>query len=165
MPYNGGVEIIKARERDLETLRGIFSKAIAFMRSSGNLSQWDDFPSLLEKVKEDICKERLYVFLEKERAVGAFCLLKEPEPTYAKIKGRWGSNGPYLTIHRLASDGTCHGLLSSCLAFVKGFNLPIRIDTHQDNAPMRKALEKEGFLLRGTIHLEDGSPRLAFDLV
>ena len=39
------------------------------------------------------------------------------------------------------------------------------MDTHADNAPMRHLLEKSGFSHRGTIYVEDGTPRLAFDLL
>ena len=39
------------------------------------------------------------------------------------------------------------------------------MDTHQDNAPMRHLMEKMGFSHRGTIYVEDGTARLAFDLL
>ena len=43
----------------------------------------------------------------------------------------------------------------------------IRIDTHEGNLPMQRALEKSGFARCGTIFLkggaEDGDPRIAFE--
>ena len=41
--------------------------------------------------------------------------------------------------------------------------LSIRIDTHEDNKPMRRFLEKCGFKFCGIIYLEDGSKRLAYE--
>ena len=45
----------------------------------------------------------------------------------------------------------------------------VRIDTHADNAPMRRAVEKFGFIPCGDITLtegpEAGAPRIAFEKV
>ena len=45
----------------------------------------------------------------------------------------------------------------------------VRIDTHADNAPMRRAVEKFGFVPCGDITLtegpEAGAPRIAFEKV
>ena len=38
----------------------------------------------------------------------------------------------------------------------------LRIDTHQDNAPMLYNIRKHGFEYCGVIHVGDGSERLAF---
>ena len=38
----------------------------------------------------------------------------------------------------------------------------IRIDTHRDNRTMRHLIEKSGFARCGLIHVEDGSPRIAY---
>ena len=39
----------------------------------------------------------------------------------------------------------------------------IRIDTHAQNLPMQQAILAYGFQERGTIYLQDGSPRQAYD--
>ena len=39
----------------------------------------------------------------------------------------------------------------------------MRCDTHKDNLPMRRTLEKNGYTLCGTIHVEDGIPRVAYE--
>ena len=41
----------------------------------------------------------------------------------------------------------------------------VRIDTHADNIPMQGAIANQGFTKCGIIHVEDGSPRLAYQLV
>ena len=87
-----------------------------------------------------------------------------PDPTYAYIEdGSWRSNSPYGAIHRVASLGG--GTLAAALAYAKARYDHIRMDTHRDNAPMRHLLEKLGFSHRGTIYVEDGTPRMAFDLL
>lgn len=39
----------------------------------------------------------------------------------------------------------------------------IRIDTHEDNKPMQRLIEKNGFKYCGIIYLNDKSKRLAFE--
>ena len=39
----------------------------------------------------------------------------------------------------------------------------LRIDTHRDNAPMRGALEKLGFVPCGTVTVDDGTERIAYE--
>ena len=41
----------------------------------------------------------------------------------------------------------------------------IRVDTHNDNILMRKVLDRLGFSLCGTIYLENGDPRIAYERV
>jgi RimJ/RimL family protein N-acetyltransferase len=38
----------------------------------------------------------------------------------------------------------------------------MRIDTHSNNLPMRRVLEKNGYQYCGIIYVRDGSERLAF---
>ena len=77
--------------------------------------------------------------------------------------GAWRSDTPYGAVHRVASLGG--GTLAAALEFAKTKYDHIRMDTHRDNAPMRHLLEKAGFSYRGTIYVEDGTPRMAFDLL
>jgi predicted GNAT family N-acyltransferase len=41
----------------------------------------------------------------------------------------------------------------------------VRIDTHENNYVMQNMLKKNGFVHCGTIYLEDGQPRMAFQKV
>ena len=41
----------------------------------------------------------------------------------------------------------------------------LRCDTHEDNAPMRRALESFGFRECGTITVDNGTERVAYDWI
>ena len=41
----------------------------------------------------------------------------------------------------------------------------LRIDTHEGNVVMRRMLEKQGFMPCGTILLQNGDPRVAYEKV
>ncbi len=56
------------------------------------------------------------------------------------------------------------GVFRECLAYCMSRISNIRIDTHRDNAIMRHLLEKHGFQECGIIYVEDGSPRIAYQI-
>ena len=108
---------------------------------------------------------------EQRRPHCVFALLEDGEPTYREIfDGAWLNDEPYLTVHRVASDGTQRGVVAACTDFCRrrasalGLH-NIRIDTHEANAPMRRALRRYGFVRCGTIRLANGDPRIAYQLV
>lgn len=149
---------------DLEEIVKLYDHARAFMRSYGNLTQWPgDYPGL-EDAQEDLARGVLYVAENGGEIVGTFVMADGPDKTYAYIEnGSWRSDTPYGVIHRVASRGG--GVLGAALALAKQRYRHIRMDTHADNAPMRHLLVKYGFSHRGTIYVENGTPRMAFDLL
>lgn len=99
------------------------------------------------------------------RPVAAFCLAPSPEPTYAAIYGgAWLNDDPYHVIHRLASDGTTHGVGRAVIDWCKKRHQNLRIDTHADNRVMQSVAERCGFARCGIIYVANGSPRIAYQL-
>ena len=155
---------------DLPELLRVYGEARDFMAQSGNPKQWgpSGYPQK-ELLEEDIRKGRLFVLTRGERIAAAFVLAAGAEPTYRVIEaGEWRSDKPYLTIHRLGSRKDEHGCARAVLDFCKNEahkkGLDLRADTHEDNKPMLRILEKYGFAYCGMIHVADGSPRRAFRL-
>lgn len=101
------------------------------------------------------------------KTVGYFALIPGIEKTYIEIEGgRWiDDSAPYCTIHRLGSTKTSRGVARACFEWSWGQCRNLRIDTHEDNGIMRHCIEGFGFAYCGVIHLEDGSPRLAYQKV
>lgn len=159
------VKIRRAVAEDIPAVMPVYDKARAFMRRSGNMSQWiNGYPSE-DDISKDITKGNLYVGENGEgRIVLAFAFITGDDPTYRQIDGRWLRNNPYGTIHRIASDGSCRRTLEQSVEFCRSLQPDIRIDTHKDNAPMLRALKRAGFLHCGVIICADGTPREAFQL-
>ena len=53
--------------------------------------------------------------------------------------------------------------LKACVSFCAGICPHLRIDTHEDNRIMQRAVEKLGFHRCGIIYVSDGSPRIAYE--
>ena len=158
--------IRKAGLSDLPVILAIYAYARQKMRENGNPNQWGERKPTEETLREDIRLERLYIIEETDQITGVFCLLRGEDPTYAIIEnGQWQDEKPYLTIHRIAGAPGSRRILAKAVAFGeanRGEACSLRIDTHRDNHIMQGAIRKTGFAYCGIIHIEDGSPRLAY---
>ena len=158
-------EIKKARPEDLPAILVIYAGARAFMAKTGNPNQWKGSHPSRELLEQDIREGNLYVLSDKAQLHGVFAFFLGEDPTYRVIQGEgWRSTAPYATIHRIAGDGS-GGILHACVGFCRKRIGYLRIDTHEDNRVMQGAVKKEGFVPCGIIHIADGSPRIAYDLM
>lgn len=154
----------KAIWEDFDRVLEIYAIARKFMAQTGNPTQWGDNYPPVDMLREDIPAGNLYV-VEDEGIHGVFAYFTEPDPTYGYIEnGAWLDDGPYVTIHRVAADGS-GGVFSAVLDFAKAQNPHVRIDTHADNRVMQHVLQKHGFRRTGIIYLEDGDPRIAYEWI
>ncbi|MCD1147515.1 GNAT family N-acetyltransferase [Peptoniphilus sp. KCTC 25270] len=158
------MNIRKAKENDIPKMEKIIKIAKEMMASQGNTVQWQgNYPSKKDFL-EDMEKESSYVVEEKGEVVGMFALIIGEEKTYRKIyEGNWRWEEEYGTIHRIASNGKVKSFGKICFDFAKKQIPYLRIDTHEKNTSMRKAVEKYGFKECGIIYVENGSPRIAYD--
>lgn len=148
---------------DLPQILQIYEHARAYMREQGNLHQWTNGYPGENVLREDIALHRLYLCVDDEEILGVFCYFFGEDPTYRCIEdGAWLNDRPYGVIHRIAVAGHRKGIASFCFSHCYSLCRNLKIDTHEDNIPMRRSLAKNGFSRCGIIHLENGDPRIAF---
>ena len=157
--------IRKATTEDIDRIMEILDIARDYMRSKGNMNQWINGYPQRELIAEDIAKGYGFCYEEGGEVHGYFAFITGIDHTYNYIEGKWLNDEPYGTIHRVASDGTFAGFLSKGQDYCFDVVDNLRLDTHEDNAPMRKAAEALGFTYCGTIYIDDGSPRRAYHKV
>ena len=157
------MHVRKANPEDLDEIMKIYSIAQDFMIQSGNPDQWGrSYPSE-DLIRKDIENEVSYVICDGEKPHGVFALYSGDEPTYQYIEdGQWLNDNPYVTVHRIASDGKIHGIFKCAVTYCRSISDNIRIDTHKNNTVMQRQIEKSGFERCGTIYVRDGSPRIAY---
>lgn len=161
MPRDTRYDIRHATCADVPAILDIYAGARAFMRKTGNLTQWPEGYPGAEDVLGDIADGNLYVCVGGEELVAVFYMAEGPDPTYAHIDGAWPNDEPYSVIHRIAArEGTGAGRY--CIQHVRDSVQNLRIDTHEDNLPMRHVLASLGFVECGTIICNDGTPRIAY---
>ena len=154
-----------ASTNDLEEIGAIYARAREYMRQTGNPTQWGEHSPALSVLEEDIRLQQLYLLEDDAGIQAVFALIPGEDPTYRNIKGSWLNEAPYAAIHRVASAGKRNGVLVECLNYCTKQYTNLKIDTHFDNRIMQHLLEKYGFCMCGTIYLENGDPRIAYQLV
>lgn len=162
------IQIRVAVTDDIDDIMPLYENAKKFMRHSENNSQWTGGYPARCNIMDDIRRKQLYIGTDNEgRVAVAFAFIRGKDPTYAKIyDGKWlDDNLPYGTIHRIASSGRYSRMLARCVEYCLTMERSIRLDTHADNRPMQQAALRIGFRRCGIIHIADGSPRIAFQLL
>ena len=172
---------------DVDRILEIIEKAKIELRKLG-LDQWQNGYPNREVIENDVRLGISYVLediekngneLESEnftKILGTIVLSPEKEEPYSKIEGKWISDDDYIVIHRLAvnSEIKNKGIATKILEFsekecIKNKILSIKADTHENNEPMKKFLEKNGFSYCGVIYLDKepdiGEKRIAYEKI
>ena len=170
------MEFVLAAEQHLSALCEITEDAKAQLKRMG-VDQWQKgYPTEATWVS-DIEQGISWVAVEKGEVLGAFMFQTAPEVSYEKIDGVWLTEGtPYASLHRVCvaesskGKGVVGEMFRYAFELAKQAGCPsVRIDTHEENLPMQRALEKAGFAPCGKIYLiggrEAGDPRQAFEKI
>lgn len=168
------INVKKTTKSDIDRIMIILGEARQRMAKLG-IDQWQYGYPTRDIIKDDLLKGMSYSVREEgdNEIYGTFCLKEGGEPTYDKIfDGAWLTNGEYFAIHRIAvcnekrgsgmSDKMCRFIEAECKA--RGVR-SLRVDTHIGNTPMRKFLDRNGFVYCGIIYLADGEERIAFEKI
>lgn len=160
------IRIRKALPENLDRIMVIYAAAKRFMDQTGNPTQWKIGYPAREMIQKDIQDGYCYVCEGADNEIhGVFYFRVGEDPTYRVIEdGAWPNQEPYGTFHRVASDGSCRGILSRIVSYCIHLCPQLRADTHHDNHVMQHLLEKNGFVRCGIIYVEDGTPRIAYQL-
>ena len=163
--------IVKTTKKDIDRVMVILGEA---RRSIGKLGidQWQyGYPSR-DIIKDDVDKRISYIVKDdSDEILGTFCLREDEEPTYKEIyDGVWLNSGVSFALHRIAlcDNARGKGIAPRIIDFIirkcrdEGV-ASVKVDTHQGNLPMRKMLEKNGFVYCGIIHLATGEERVAYE--
>ena len=162
----------KTNLASLDTITKIVSDARSRIGRLG-IDQWQyGYPSR-DVIAADIRAGRSFVARDDDGSLAAvFTVIFDGEPAYDKIfGGAWASGEEsYLAVHRIAVSGEKlrRGVASSAMGFVEQMakemgRRSVRIDTHEGNIPMRTMLERNGYIHCGSIYLDSGEHRVAYE--
>nr|WP_314609580.1 GNAT family protein [uncultured Lachnoanaerobaculum sp.] len=150
-----------ANTSDTNRIFEIYEYARAYMKAHGNSNQWGDNRPEKSLTKDDIKNQRCYVMEDEGNIFACFVFTIGFEKEY---EAKFPSKVEYGVIHRVASDGSKSGIVERIVDFAKGKVNLLRIDTHEDNKTMQKAIERQNFKKLGIIYLEDKSARILYEL-
>jgi RimJ/RimL family protein N-acetyltransferase len=158
--------IEQATFADIDSMMSIYRFASEFMSRNGNPHQWINGYPTSELIRSDIENGNSYIFRRDDGNIcAAFTFIIGADATYHIIdQGQWLNDEPYGVIHRLASDGSEHGVGRQCLDWCFSRINNIRVDTHKDNLIMQHTLTSYGFSYCGIIYTHNGTERLAYQM-
>lgn len=159
-------------EEDAKRIMEIIGQAQEYLREQG-VNQWQNNYPDISTVMTDIDNQNCYVLRDGGKAVATVTVVFGGEKTYAEIyEGEWLSSREYATIHRIAVDtgykgrGLASTIIGNIEAICRSRGISsIRVDTHRQNASMKRMLIKNGFTYCGIIYLSDSSERIAFEKI
>lgn len=166
-----------SRPEDVAAIAALFDAARPSMAALG-IDQWQNGVPNGNNAAEDVMRGIGRVAEEAGTVVAAYSFLTEGEPDYDTIyDGAWLThNTPYAAVHRVAvaphlrGQGVSTRMMEEIFreARAGGF-ASVRIDTHEGNIPMRRMLEKNGFVYCGTVYLrggpDDGAKRVGYEKI
>lgn len=153
-----------ATRRDLDAIASIYAEARAYMKETGNADQWGTRYPEAAQILRDIDENSLYTVGIDGEIAAVFYFRIGNDDSYRTIDGAWQNDAPYAVIHRVAvSDrfrgrGVARAIFDECYARYPN----LKIDTHENNLPMQRSLERNGFRRCGTVYTESGDARIAY---
>lgn len=175
IPYRMAIfmQIRRTTPADLPAVAALYDEARAALRAAG-VDQWQDGYPDGASARADMEKGIGFVLEDGGEVIATACLAFGREPTYDVIEqGAWQAQGePYGFLHRIAVSPRAKGKGAAGLFFEelkrqareRGIRV-LRGDTHRDNKAMQRVMEKSGLSYRGIIHIEDGTERLAYEII
>ncbi len=166
----------KSEEKDIDKIVEILEKAKIEIKKLG-INQWQNGYPNRDVILSDIKNGNSYIIEDEEKIVATAALIFEKESPYSNIsEGKWITDSDYSVIHRIAVDSELknRGYSSKLLKKLEEVSkeklvYSIKIDTHEDNKPMQRLLEKNWYVYCGIIYLDKepsiGEKRLAFEKV
>lgn len=148
----------------------ILKHAIQRRKAEGS-NQWQDGYPNEEVIHQDLVKGVGYVITFNDAIIAYCAVLKNDEPEYARIVGKWLSTNDFVVFHRVAvaPEFLGKGVAHKMFQFIEDFALQhqiysIKVDTNFDNHAMLALLKKRNYVYCGEVYFR-GSPRQAFEKV
>lgn len=161
------MKLIPAKKEDLNTAMDMINAAKQYLHDCG-VDQWQKGYPDEACIQKDIETGKGFFVEEDGKKLGYLCVDFDGEPAYDHLKGTWGTDEPYVVVHRLAfsKDARGKGLSHEVFRLVEEYSKSrvhsFRVDTDNDNQKMKHILDKNGFTYRGTIWF-DNSEKIAYD--
>ena len=164
--------IRKANISELQEIKNLTEACAREMIKKG-IFQWNEHYPSLEKLREDIHKEELYILEKSGNIIGIIVITETMDDEYIPIE--WLSKtGNNIYIHRLATHPDCwgEGYAQQLMTFAEnkakseGFE-SVRLDTFSQNERNQQFYESRGYKKLGDIYFPKQSehPFYCYELV
>lgn len=148
----------RAQIEDFNAIEQIIFEGKELLAQQG-INQWQTGYPNAESLMNDILNGWTVVLEENGEILGTAAVIPGLDKSYENLDGQWLSDGPYLSIHRVAVSNHHHGrglaqqLFENIFNAVEQFSdvVSIRIDTNVANFGMQHVIKKSGFIETGRV--------------
>lgn len=164
--------IRKAHISELQVIKSLTEACAEAMIKKG-IYQWNEHYPSLEKLKNDIAAEELYVLEKDDRVLGIMVITETMDDEYIPIK--WLSkNNKNIYIHRLAThpevwgQGYAQKLMNFAEDIARQNHFEsVRLDTFSQNTRNQKFYESRGYQRLGNIYfpMQSEHPFYCYELL
>jgi GNAT superfamily N-acetyltransferase len=164
------MEFRQATQTDLPQIMKMITAAKAWFLGM-KIDQWQNGNPNESSILADITGGNGFVITDAETVIAYGALIFGAEPAYQEIfDGRWRGGQEYATIHRVVTDQAAKRTGAASLLFRNFEKLALarrvnwlRVDTHEDNLPMKSLIVKNNFTYSGVIFYNPKTKRIAFE--
>ncbi|RFZ91131.1 GNAT family N-acetyltransferase [Mucilaginibacter conchicola] len=161
-------EFRQAKTSELTGIWEIMLHAISKRKAEGS-DQWQDGYPNPRVIENDIRQKAGFVLLQGGSVAAYAAIVKNQEPAYENIQGKWLTDGDFMVVHRIAvSAGYAgRGIAGQIMAYAENLALEqgiysVKVDTSDDNIAMLRTFERAGYKYCGEVSLR-GQQRMAFE--
>ncbi|MGR8809736.1 GNAT family N-acetyltransferase [Leuconostoc citreum] len=157
------IRVRKATISDLEDVIAVVINAKNFLKKQ-NINQWQTNYPNEQLLNEDINSGNGWVITVDDQVAGYAAVVFGEEKYYKNNRvPEWNNEeATHYSIHRFAISNNFRGqnlsqqFITSIFNFVESENVrDVRIETHPDNRVMQKVIEKNGFIRKGDMDIEE----------
>jgi GNAT superfamily N-acetyltransferase len=145
------------------------SRTILASHESG---QWQGKEPSQETIETDIKQSSYWVLEDNKGVIAGASLLPFDVDYQTMVEGTWLNTEPYRVIHRMVVDASYHrqGIGMTLLANLEHLTRQqgvynIKVDTHMNNVPMIRLLNKACYVRCGVVILKGNFIREAFQKI
>ncbi len=162
------LSVLPATMGDLNGIMGVFAQARGYMAELGNPQWGDGFPEA-PFISDKIERGLMYKVVSGGQIAAVFSVL-DYDGDYDNIDGKWLTRGDYFVLHTVAVANDFRG--KGCARFIfaraedmaaERGKISVRMDTHEQNIPMRTLVGSLGYVYCGKLKVRGGKPRIGFE--
>ena len=147
------------RTEDITHIIALTKSCGRFLRENG-IDQWDENYPSIEIIEQDILKQQLFCYIEKDELKGIVVLNENQDPEYEQINWLTDSNSKNLIVHRLAVDpkNQGRGIARKLMDYAEDYGKKnqynsIRLDTFSRNLRNQRFYSNRNYHKIGEVYL------------
>ena len=149
------MNLLVGTDENISAIMELLAQCIGDMQSK-DIDQWGHFYPTEQVIREDIQKQKLYIYQQKFQVIGIVVLDCEQDELYDNLQ--WHGDDNFLVVHRLAITPAFQkqGYATKIMDWIEAFAstnsyTSIRLDAYTGNPAAMNLYETRGYIKTGQV--------------